>query len=284
MHIKFMVEAKKCQYQGALCVRFAGFTLADGMGIAPSMQIASLDCSLVICCINSLFPELKTKALTTKALFNREREFGGNVRKHAIVFLTALAVSGSIILPGLPWAQNASPPARAGALESPIGKVIATTGAVTIEHVAAVVVQASVSPVGQAKVGDLVYRGDVLQTGRDGKVDLTFADGTTFNVSSNARMVLDEFVYNPSSTSNSTLFSLTRGTFNFVAGKVATTGDMKISTPVGTMGIRGTAPRVEIADNGTVIFSTLIEETASGPAGTPGGGQDNRRAPPQRPR
>jgi hypothetical protein len=158
------------------------------------------------------------------------------------------------------------------------------TGVVTLEHTAAVVVQASVSPVGQAKVGDLVYRGDVLQTAGDGKVDLTFADGTTFNVSSNARMVLDEFVYNPSSTSNSTLFSLTRGTFNFVAGKVATTGDMKISTPVGTMGIRGTAPRVEIADNGTVIFSTLIEETASGPAGTPGGGQDNRRAPPQRPR
>ena len=108
-----------------------------------------------------------------------------------------------------------------GALESAIGKVIAATGAVTIEHVAAVVVQASISPVGQAKVGDLVYRGDVLQTGRDGKVDLTFADGTTFNVSSNARMVLDEFVYNPNSTSNSTLFSLTKGTFNFVAGKVA---------------------------------------------------------------
>ena len=158
------------------------------------------------------------------------------------------------------------------------------TGAVTLVHTTAVVVQAAVAPVNQAKAGDLVYRGDVLQTGGDGKVDLTFADGTTFDISSNARMVLDEFVYNPSSTSNSTLFSLTRGTFNFVAGKVAQTGNMKIDTPVGTMGIRGTAPRVEISENGTVTFSTLVEQNASGATGTPGGGQDNRRTPSGRPR
>jgi len=68
MHIKFMVEAKKCQYQGALCVRFAGFTLADGMGIAPSMQIASLDCSLVICCINSLFPGIENEGFDDKGI------------------------------------------------------------------------------------------------------------------------------------------------------------------------------------------------------------------------
>jgi hypothetical protein len=35
---------------------------------------------------------------------------------------------------------------------------------------------------------------------------------------------------------------------------------MKVDTPIGIMGIRGTAPRVEILDDGTVKFSTLIEE------------------------
>jgi hypothetical protein len=35
---------------------------------------------------------------------------------------------------------------------------------------------------------------------------------------------------------------------------------MKVDTPVATMGIRGTTPRVEISDDGTVKFSTLIEE------------------------
>ncbi len=76
----------------------------------------------------------------------------------------------------------------------------------------------------------------------------------------NARIVLDEFVYNPNSTSNSALISLTKGTFTFIAGKVAKTGDMKVDTPVATMGIRGTAPRVSIAEDGSVRFSTLVED------------------------
>jgi hypothetical protein len=76
-------------------------------------------------------------------------------------------------------------------------------------------------------------------------------------------MVLSEFVYDPSGTSNSTLLSLTKGTFTFVAGSIAKTGDMKIDTPVATMGIRGTTPHVEISDVGTVKFSTLIEEGKS---------------------
>jgi hypothetical protein len=53
--------------------------------------------------------------------------------------------------------------------------------------------------------------------------------------------------------------SLTKGTFTFIAGNVAYTGNMNVKTPVGTMGIRGTAPRVEILNDGSVKFSTLIE-------------------------
>jgi hypothetical protein len=73
-------------------------------------------------------------------------------------------------------------------------------------------------------------------------------------------MVLNEFVYDPRGHSNSSLMSLTKGTFTFIAGEVAHTGRMKVDTPVGTMGIRGTAPRVEILNDGSVKFSTLIEE------------------------
>jgi hypothetical protein len=39
---------------------------------------------------------------------------------------------------------------------------------------------------------------------------------------------------------------------------------MKIDTPVATMGIRGTTPHVEISDDGSVSFSTLIEEPTPG--------------------
>ena len=128
----------------------------------------------------------------------------------------------------------------------------------------AVVVQANLpSQASQTKVGDLVYQGDLVRTGADGRVSINFADGTSFNLSSNANMTLNEFVYDPNGKSNSTLFNLGKGTFTFIAGKIAKTGDMKIDTPAATMGIRGTTPHVEVSDDGTVKFSTLIEEGKS---------------------
>jgi hypothetical protein len=166
-------------------------------------------------------------------------------------------------------AQAPTEPARPAVQDSeakPIGKVVVATGSVTIERAGAVVVQAAIAgQATQTKVGDNVYLGDVVQTGADGKVGINFSDGTSFNLSSNARMALNEFVYDPNGKSNTTLFNLSKGTFTFVAGNVAKTGDMKIDTPVATMGIRGTTPHVEISDDGSVRFSTLIEEGKSRP-------------------
>ena len=158
----------------------------------------------------------------------------------------------------LAWGQNAS----AAPDTNPIGKVLAVTGTVRIDHSAAITVQANLptNGVGEAKVGELIYRGDTIETGPDGKLGVAFADGTSLSVSPNARMEVNEFVYDPHGHSNSSLMSLTKGTFTFIAGNVAHTGNMNVKTPVGTMGIRGTAPRVEILNDGSVKFSTLIEE------------------------
>jgi hypothetical protein len=185
---------------------------------------------------------------------------------HAIaVLVTTFVLAAASFLPGLAQAQSdPAQPAVQDAAINPIGKVVTATGSVTIEHVNAVVVQANLpSQAGQTKVNDLVYQGDVVRTGADGRVSINFADGTSFNLSNNANMALNEFVYDPNGKSNSTLFNLTKGTFTFVAGKIAKSGDMKIDTPVATMGIRGTTPHIEISDDGTVKFSTLIEEGKS---------------------
>ena len=174
-----------------------------------------------------------------------------------------IVLTANSFIPGPARAQSATPAVQAGT-SKPIGKVVTVIGSATIEHVNAVVVQANVaSQPEQTKVGDPVYLGDVVQTAVDGRISITFTDGTAFNLSSNARMALNDFVYDPNGTSNSTFFSLTKGTFTFVAGKVAKTGDMKIDTPIATVGIRGTTPHIEIADDGTVKFSTLIEEGKS---------------------
>jgi hypothetical protein len=94
--------------------------------------------------------------------------------------------------------------------------------------------------------GDNVEKGDVVQSGSDSTLGITFIDGTVFGLSSNARMVLNEMVYDPNGSNNSSLLSLVAGTITFVAGETAKHGDMKVDTPVATMGIRGTAVLVEI--------------------------------------
>jgi hypothetical protein len=173
----------------------------------------------------------------------------------------ALFLAASIFLPDSARGQsNPARPSAENAISSPIGKVVSAKGPATVEHVNAVIVQAAVAPGGQTKVGDLVYKGDVVSTGADGTLGIVFTDGTAFNISSNASMVLNEFVYDPKGKSNSTLFTLSKGTFTFIAGKVSKTGDMKIDTPVATMGVRGTTPHVEILDDGKVAFSTLPED------------------------
>jgi hypothetical protein len=198
------------------------------------------------------------------------------------LLLAGLCVGAGGLLPGLAWGQSNAAQPPAGFDAKPIGKVTDATGAVTIEHPSGIVVQANMpAGGGQVKADDSVYRGDIVQTGADGALGIIFADGTTFKVSSNARMELNEFVYDPNGNSNSTLINLSKGSFTFLAGAIAKSGNMKVATPVGTMGIRGTAPHVEIKEDGTVHFSTLIEENKSATDSiktTPAAASPQRRA------
>ena len=186
-----------------------------------------------------------------------------NTRAFSLLLAFICTISSGL-LPGLAWSQSDAARPPAGFDSKPIGKVQETAGTVTIEHPGGVVVQANLpAGVGHVKVDDSVYRGDMITTGADGSLGIIFADGTVFKVSSNAHMELNEYVYDPNGASNSTLINLSKGSFTFLAGAIAKTGSMKVATPVGTMGIRGTAPHVEIQEDGSVKFSTLIEENKS---------------------
>src|SRR5437868_2376694 len=108
------------------------------------------------------------------------------MRTLAIGLLSAAFCFASIALPsGFAWGQSA--PAHASEI-NPIGKVMSAAGTVTVEHSAPVLVQANAPAGGGVKVGDLLYQGDVIQTGADGSLALTFVDNTSFNISANARM------------------------------------------------------------------------------------------------
>jgi hypothetical protein len=109
--------------------------------------------------------------------------------------------------------------------------------------------------------GDTVYQSDVVQTGSGSTLGLVLIDGTTFNLTANARLMLNELTYDPSGTSNTSLLSLVEGAASFVAGQVAKTGDMKVGTPVAIIGIRGTAVILDISSaDGKVDISVVDQQ------------------------
>jgi hypothetical protein len=193
-------------------------------------------------------------------------QFGIGARRAGVLRLLivgGLALTLSSAFSALAWSQAGG----ASGGPAPIGRVLKVAGSVTLEHKVAVPVLANLPAGGdgQAKVDDAVYEGDVIKTGANSSASLAFTDGTSFNISQNAQMELNEFVYSPKGKSNSTVFNLTKGAFTFIAGEVAHTGSMKVETPLATMGIRGTAPHVEILEDGSVKFLTLIEENKKKP-------------------
>ena len=48
-----------------------------------------------------------------------------------------------------------------------------------------------------AAVGTSVHMGDPLQTGANGRLQVTFVDGTRLTLVENARVVIDRYIYNP---------------------------------------------------------------------------------------
>lgn len=109
--------------------------------------------------------------------------------------------------------------------------------------------------------GDPVLRADVLQT-QAGTMAVTFNDGSTLNLTANTRIVVSEFVYSPNGAGNSQLLDLVQGSLTFISGEVAHSGNMRIGTPVATMGIRGTVGGVTTANDGTVHF--YVSQSATG--------------------
>ena len=133
-----------------------------------------------------------------------------------------------------------------------------------VGHVAKMTGSASVVRNGvtiDVQTGDAIYQSDVVQTGSSSSLGLVLNDGTTFNLSANARLMLNDLTFDASSTSNSSFITLVQGAASFVAGQVAKTGDMKVATPAAVVGIRGTAVKLDIsAADGKVDVSVIDQQ------------------------
>src|SRR5262245_49563436 len=127
--------------------------------------------------------------------------------------------------------------AEAQAVEEPIGNVAALTGKASVKRNDKSIPLA---------LKDDIYLNDIVQTSANSSLGITFSDGTTFNLKANAQITIDNFVYEEGGKKNAGIFDVAKGTVAFVASHVAKTGDMQITTPTATLGIRGTSGLVEV--------------------------------------
>lgn len=87
-----------------------------------------------------------------------------------------------------------------------------------------------------------LHAADIVATQKASRLEITFKDGTVLTMGEHARLTLDSFVYDPDNSLGTLSVSVVEGAFLFVSGLMGqqTNKDMKITTPLATIGIRGT--------------------------------------------
>lgn len=129
------------------------------------------------------------------------------------------------------------------ALAADAGRVKTSKGSVTIDRAGQ---RLAVS------IGMLVQEKDVVSTGADGAVGITFSDNSMLSAGPNSVLILDKYAFDAASGKGALEANLARGTLAAVSGKMVKTSpeSMKIRTPAAIMGVRGTEFVVKVDDAG----------------------------------
>ena len=139
-----------------------------------------------------------------------------------------------------PYPERIARPANGAA----VGKIQIATGSVTVTRANTVV--------SESTVGDILYQGDLIETGDDSSVVIRFVDGTVFQLQADGRIELDERSAGVAPLVVSPLLRVVRGAFSFIAGKVAANARLIIDTPVARIQSRAGAAGI-----GSLVFSAL---------------------------
>ena len=172
--------------------------------------------------------------------------------------------------PSTPAAAPMAPAADAQQTAAePVGNVASLSGSASVTR------NNATTPL---ELRDDIFAGDVVETGAESALGITFNDATTFNLTANAMITIDHYLYEEGGQQNGALFDVAKGTLAFVAASVARTGDMRISTPTATLGIRGTTGLVEVPEGATATSNNVAIKLNPDPDGRVGRIEINDRS------
>jgi hypothetical protein len=125
------------------------------------------------------------------------------------------------------------------ALAAEIGRVKTVAGHASIVRGAATL---------PATPGQTLNVKDVLTTGPDGRIGVTFIDNSRFAIGPNARVSLSEFEFDDTTHKGKSLTQVDRGSLAVVSGQIAKENRdaMKVKTPTSLLAARGTRFVVDV--------------------------------------
>ena len=100
-----------------------------------------------------------------------------------------------------------------------------------------------------------MYEKDVIQTGADGAIGITFTDNTVMSTGPNSEVSLEEYRFDSSNFNGAMLTDMRKGTLAMVSGDIArsTPGAMKVKTPTAILGVRGTRFAVQVEGDALIV-------------------------------
>ncbi|MCA1661400.1 MAG: FecR domain-containing protein [Novosphingobium sp.] len=99
-----------------------------------------------------------------------------------------------------------------------------------------------------AQPGLKLEQGDVVRTGKTGRVGIAFLDNTRMALGPASRITLSEFSYDRARQTGSFVTRVDRGSLGVVSGNIAKSrrDAMRVRTPTSMLGVRGTRFVVEV--------------------------------------
>lgn len=97
--------------------------------------------------------------------------------------------------------------------------------------------------------GTRVQQSDVIRTGIDGSVGITFSDNTMMSAGPNSVLSLDRFAFNSTTHEGRFDTSVRNGTLSVISGKISKQSPeaMTVKTPATILGVRGTEFFVQVS-------------------------------------
>lgn len=116
-------------------------------------------------------------------------------------------------------------------------------------------------------IGSAVVLDEQVETGAASRAEVLFRDQTSLSLGANTAVVLDRFVFDPSSGAGELALTMTQGALRFIGGTLSDTQPALVTTPTATIGIRGSSALISSDGQSTIAVFIAGDELCLTPSG-----------------